>query len=367
MSSLVNEFFQEQVSFKSVERLIEEINKCREKPFSSQKEIEEIAKEIKNEMFEVEHAIVRKKIEWGSVKGRTESARTLLQKIRDVLENGIKSTADIASLAEAIEEYKMEVMKEIERKLFGESDLRSVPGSVAGEEAGNLYFGESYSGEAIQRVGTWLLQSTCIGEDIAVYFTDETLRRIIRSILMRRLLSNHVRNEELGRLRIHKVEGDKPYTVLAKFLLWVLAGDQEAQSHEGDMTELLRKAEGVIFCVPGKGKEKEFTIPMPRLDLFFSRWIAVPKRRKALEDMRDSLYNFMKEVEKRAKIVGEQKRVENTFRLISTYGEILYTDLLKSGFINHEPLRRLVDLIVELSGEYDVGTSLSFVRVLTSW
>ncbi|MEM1691003.1 MAG: hypothetical protein QXF05_05500 [Thermofilaceae archaeon] len=367
MSSVVDEFFQVQVSFKSVERVIEEINKCREKPFSSQKEIEEMAKEIKNELFEVEHAIVRKKIEWGSVKGRTKSARTLSQKIRDLLEKGVKSTADTAPLAEAIEEFKMEVMKEVERKLFGESDLRSVPGSVADEEAGNLYFGESYSGEAIQRVGTWLLQSTCIGEDIAVYFTDGSLRRMIRSILMRRLSSNHIKNEELGRLRIHRVEGDKPYTVLAKFLLWVLGEEQGAPSHEGDMTELLRRAEGVIFCVPGKGKEKEFTIPLPRLDLFFSRWIAVPERKKALEDMRDSLYNFMTTVEESAERVGERKKVENTFRLISTYGEILYADLLKSGFINHEPLRQIVDLIVELSGEYDVRTSLSFVKVLTSW
>lgn len=369
VSSVIEKFFKEYVSFKSIKEVVEEIDQERQKlnalPLEKRdRQIIGIAREIRNNLFEVDHPIVKSKIEWGNIKGTTKEAKELEQVIVNLLKKGITSTEDVKSLEEKIKKFEERVKRELGRKLFEEKDLRQLPGSVALTEASNLYFGEKYTEQGVQQAGTWLLESICLGRFIAIYFIDESLRQSIRRILLRSFGSKHIDVKNLGNLKVHRVEQDKPHIILVKFLLWLhdelLAENEEVR----EALELLKRGEGVILSMPDKAKES--VIHLPRLDLFFSRWLEVSELRKILRSMRDQLYSFMGNVERGAKRAGKQKAAENELELLATYCEIFYADLLKSGFVNQGSLRRIVDLVIEISEKYRVGTTLFFVGGLTS-
>ncbi len=390
---LIGDFFKEHISFKKVSDVVNEIQQRHRKlsdlPLEERdKQRGREATRIRNALFEVQHPIVYKKMRshWDRVREGTDSANKLRETILEMLKKGVASTEDVERLEREMEEFKKEAMSKIEEVLFKKGDLRQTPGSVASTEAGNLYFGEKYDKEKVCRLSAWLLNSICIGQDIAVHFSNEDLQQGLRELLMRKYTSKHA---SLEKLKIHRVEGDKPFTVLTKFMLWLftLVEDEECSSHVENLLRLLKETEGVVFVVPskeeveerdkgvaGRGrrrmeerekvrKEREYVIPLPRLDFFVSRWLEIPERRKVLERMRDSLYSFMKKVEEKA---GGWRAAENQLKLLSTYSEIFYAGLLRSSFADPEPLRRIVDLAIELSSAYEIGVDLSFVKELTS-
>ena len=371
MREVVESFFQDQVHFKKVEEILESIEEERKElnsmsPDERSEHFEKVVSNIWKGIFEVEHPIVKKKLEWGFIKGRTQSAKNLKETIRRLLEKGVDSLNDVQELEKGLRDFEEEVKREFERKLFEETDLRMFPGSVALKEAGNLYFGEKYGEEELSKASSWLLNSICIGREIAVYFTDENLNKTIRRTLIKEFNSKHVKEENLATLKIHPSEEDKPHVVLIKFLLWVyMRVESDKQFSTQDLLFMLSKTEGVIFIVPDDGKPRESMIPLPNLDFFTREWIEVPERRRILESMRDSLYEFMIEVES-DNSQSEKKRIKNKFKLISNNLEVFCRDLLRQCFINPEPLRRIVDLTIELSSEYVVKPNLSFIKELIS-
>ena len=80
--------------------------------------------------------------------------------------------------------------------------------------------------------------------------------------------------------------------------------------------------------------------------------------------MRDYLYSFMQRVERVARRRGEQV-ARNMLELLTTQCDAFYTSLLKQGSVDHESLRRIIDLILELSSRYDERISLSWAKELT--
>jgi hypothetical protein len=246
-------------------------------------------------------------------------------------------------------------------------DLRPLhaPGSVSRNEARNLYFGEVYSGQALSQLGTQLMNSICIGSNVAVYFDNQDLREDIHEELIREFGSHHVLNRDLSRLRIHLVENREPYLVFMKLLLW-LYERVEAQKLLYRIVDLLKETEGTIYFAPGKEKINYSTIPLPRLDLFLSGWLETARRRKTLKGMRDSLYFFMQGIEESARRVGELKVTQNKLSLFVMHYNTFCAYLLRSGSISHESLRWIINLILELSDRYKVNVYLSFIKELTS-
>lgn len=373
MASMIEKFFETQVSFKTAKDVIEneilkEQEKLREIPNECKaEETKRIAKGIKNKIFEIKHPVVEKLIDWGNLKGRTKYAEELEQILENLVSKEIKRE-DYDKLGEKIEEFKRGLMGDIERLTRGERerDLRPlhVPGSVGRDEARNLYFGEEYDKGALYRLAMRLLESVCFGSNIAIYFDNQELREDIRKIFLREFGSCHVVGDNLNNLKVHPLETRSPYIILMKFLLW-LYKYIEADQQWHRIIDLLEQTEGVIYLTPGNEKVNYSTIPLPRLDIFCVNWLMVAERRKALEEMKDSLFSFMREIEKSAKKLKRQKAAQNELRVLVTYYDMLCFHLLQSGFINHEPLRRIIDIALGLSQSYGVDTSFSFVRELT--
>jgi len=383
MTDIIQEFFEDQISFKGTGEIVDEIRQEREKlmkktchipPEQAEKIIRKTAKSIRNEVCECIHPLVKKMINWGYLKGRTKYGRALEEVIKDLLANDVKSSMDVRRLEEKIEEFKREMMEKIGNIIEGMgSDLRPLhaPGSVSRDEARNLYFGEIYTKHVLLQLGTQLLSSICIGENFGVYFTDEKLRDEMWTELLRNFGTSHILSQHLHRLYIYWLERDKPYIVFIKFLLWL----HERYEIETAATEkerlyrilnLLKETDGIIYFAPGVDKAKYSTIPLPRLDFFFSNWLDVKKRKDTLKRMRDSLYYFMQNIIRSATRKNERKTAQNRLALLATYYDMFCAELLRSGFIRYEPMRRIIDLMVELSNRYkDVHVNLFFVKELT--
>lgn len=245
------------------------------------------------------------------------------------------------------------------------------PGSVSYSEARNLYFEESYSPQTLLRLGERVLRSICIGEYVGVYFADQNVLRRLQRELLISFGEIHVVGNNLKRLYVHELEYDKPYVVLMKFLLW-LYGRYEDRAREGEEGKelgrtlaLLRETEGVMYFAP-REKAKESTIPLPRLDFFFSMWLDVESRRKALVNMVRNLYDFMHIVIRIASRQGERAAVQKKLDLLTEYYDSFCAQLIRTGSVDFGYLRQITDVLIELSNRYNVSASLSFVRELVS-
>jgi CRISPR/Cas system CSM-associated protein Csm2 small subunit len=123
--NVIEEFFNSQVSFRDIGKIIERIHQEHEKLCNitsgqKEKQIRKIAKQIRNEICECNHPVVKKMLDWGYLKGRTEYGRILEQNIWNLLDKGIKSSEDIEELREKIEEFKRFMMKDVEKIVKGE-------------------------------------------------------------------------------------------------------------------------------------------------------------------------------------------------------------------------------------------------------
>lgn len=241
-------------------------------------------------------------------------------------------------------------------------DLRPIhmPGSVGFREARNLYFGERYDEKALLKSATKLLSSICIGPNVAICFADEFLQRDLRKCISD--FGQHILGRDLRELMIHDIENDKPYICVLKLLLWLY--DHAKARGYSHVIDLIRKTEGMIYFAPGVERAKYSTIPLPRLDVFFHTWLDKTDRRNVLKTMRDTLYHFTQRVRINARRKKETKIAQDKLNLLTTYYDMLCERVLKSCLIDLELLRRMTDIVLELSERYNVHMSLSFIKGL---
>ncbi len=367
----VEKFFNSQIRLKELNKIVNRIRKehqklCSVDPKQKKRRISEVAGKIRSEICECSHPVARKMFDWGYLKGRTSYARDLKQVIQDLLDRNITSLKDVKNLKEKINKLRMGMMKDIEQKIKRSKDIRPehAPGSVSRGEARNLYFGEFYNSKALYKLGTQLMNSICIGRDIAIYFDNQDLREDVREELIREFDAYHILGKDLSRLKIHQTERREPYLVFMKFLLWLYEHIEVERLYH--IVDLLKETQGIIYFAPGREKVNYSTIPLPRLDFFFTNWLEVNERRKTLEKIRDELYSFIQKIENNARRIRELQIARNKIGLLTTYYNALCAYLLRSSFINHECLRSIIDIVLELSDRYKVDVSLSFVKDLIS-
>lgn len=367
----VEKFFNSQIRFKELSEIVDRIRKEHQKlcgidPKQKKRRISEVAGKIRSEICECSHPVARKMFDWGYLKGRTSYARDIKQVIQDLLDRNITSFNDVKNLKEKINKLRMGMMKDVKQKIKKSKDIRPehAPGSVSYGEARNLYFGEFYDSQALYKLGTQLMNSICIGRDIAIYFDNQDLLEDLQEELIREFDAYHILGKDLGRLKIHQIEGRQPYLVFMKFLLWLYGHIEVKRLHH--IVNLLKETQGTIYFAPGREKVNYSTIPLPRLDFFFTNWLEVSERRKTLEKIRDELFLFMQKIENSARRIGESQVVRNKIDLLTTYYNAFCAYLLRSSFINHECLRSIIDIVLELSDHYKVDVSLSFIKDLVS-
>ena len=123
MSEVVREFFDRDMLFKNpkdiVDVIIREHRKLHDLPFEQREErVKKVTKRIKNEICICSHPIVKKMIDWGEAKGKSEYARDFERVVRDLLNKGIKSAEDIRKVGEAVERFRRGLMKYVENRIL---------------------------------------------------------------------------------------------------------------------------------------------------------------------------------------------------------------------------------------------------------
>jgi len=370
----IEKFFEWEITFKSSNDIIEKIES--NAPVTEKEKVKNIAKSIISEVCKCNHPVANKLIDWGNLKGRAKNTKRLRQIIETLLTKSLPSKPDerlkmVKEIDSCIKGLNKELMEGIEQKIKsakkGISPLH-VPGSVTHDEARNLYLEESYNDQALLQSAHRVLSSICIGDDIAIYFASDELRDALNEDLRRTLGLRHVVDENLLNLKVYpRIEEDKPYLIFMKFLLW-LRGRAEVSEEKKRLSrilDLLRETEGTIFFTPDRERMKYSTIPLPKLDAFFLYWLDIEERRRVLVQMRNELYRFMDDVLNSAGKVGERKKAKNELELLAVAYDIFSRELIRSSFIVHEPVRRIVDIVVELSLRYGVSANLHFLRNLT--
>jgi len=376
MSKAVEKFLETQISFSGTDEIVEKIheehkNLTLKHEKIETKQVEDVANKIVKSIFECKHPVVKKLIEWGWV-GRMRSRTELKELVENLLINDVKSKEDLQKLVHAVECFKEDVRKGLKNKAErrqGDITHLQVPGSVAYQEARNLYYGERYAENALFSLSEQTMSSMCLGMNIAVYFANEELQEMLRRSLEIKFGSSHVLEENLKKLRIYRgVEDGRPYIAFIKFLLWFYEEYEKTEEDKKDdfryILELLKETEGIIYFVPGQERERYSSVPIPRLDFFFSRWIDIEENRKTLIGLCNILYDFIRDVLKSAHRNRKERIAKEKLDLLMSCYDALFAQLLKFGTVNYEYVRKGIEFTIELSDQFNVPVSLYFTRRL---
>jgi hypothetical protein len=325
------------------------------------KDSKEPEKEVRiREFYEFKHPLFKKLIDWGGI-GR-DVAGELKSNLLRIDES---SRRDIEEFQRKLEEFRDKAVRYIYEKASDPAmGLRPVhgPGCAGRTEARNLYFGENYNQTQLQQLAYETLSSICFGYSVSFYFEDEKFQLIIR----RRLANQGAEHFDLGELKVLPSENDKPHVILVKFILWLYEEFQRQNSEEKNLLKViiqkLKETTGKIYVAPGKEKEEYLTLPLPSLHFFVSWWIEKEEKRTALYKMMNEMFNFYQEVRKEARRRKLENKVENSSKILANELEILCKHILETGMVEYNSLRRIEDMLVELSLNFEKPLHLASIR-----
>lgn len=250
-----------------------------------------------------------------------------------------------------------------------------IPGSITRGKAFNLYYGEKFEGKELVQLASALLNSICIGDSIAIYLEGGEIENIVDEIkervLMRKFRARHIDRELFSEFIIRPAESDKPYIVLAKFLLKLMEFYKEAlKESRADEMEILRRiisdikeSYGLLYVVPDF-KGGRFVIPLPRLDRFIGSWLENDDRRKVIKGFLYSLYNFLREASSKARREKKTSIIDTAEKILVNYLELFLKTLIEYDTIHWQALRAIIDILLELSINFDTPIDLWFMKRL---
>ncbi len=315
---------------------------------------------VLKDLIEVKHPILNKLVDYGNMSRKLNNELgDLIKKMVDQINT--KERADLKMLVSLAEEFLKKVRElSVEFILRGmletENDLRPLmmPGSVGRTEIPNLYMPmERYSEKDRIKLALQLLESVAIGNYISVHFEgrfQEYLEQLIRSKFDRMYL-------EGKDIKAVGWEMDKPFVILLRLILWVYSQIAEKGDRE-EIIEMMKSSSGVIYFTPGD-KERYTAFFFPQLNRFVDTWLLRKNRRNALEEMLNSL-----KVTSSAAYEKEKDVIKNQIELIYSYLNLLAISLIERASILWEPLRKVVDLVIDLAGRYDVPANFHFIKML---
>lgn len=303
------------------------------------------------DLIEVRHPILRRRefFDWGNLTNRLKKgidARVIEAALAGDLNSAIRSAED---LLDRVREEALGLL--LERVEEGD-DIRPVmmPGSVGRGEVPNLYLAEeSYSRADRTKLALQLVRSVVVGRWASIYFEGD-FQDFLEDLVRRKLDKSHI---EASDLEASEREMDQPFVTLLRLLLWVyeqLAGEPEDGARA---LEELKSSSGVIYFVP-KDSERYNAFHFPRLGEFVETWLQEDRRRKALKCLLNSIASLSR------------------YRAAETKLELLYHDLnllahslIETSSVSWEPLRRIVDSLIDLFDKQDLRVDLSFVGKLS--
>jgi hypothetical protein len=357
----------ENITVKEIESTIEKIIK--EKPSNP---AEEFIKRVRLQDKIGTHPLLRKVLDLGnlaqSIK-RSSSYNDLNRKLLDIIHRGKPEIADISEIQGIIVKLIDSALDFIVKQACeAEKGLRNIhlPGSVARTEALNLYFpGEKYTTEKLSELTLKLCNSIAIGKSLGLFSENLELMKELRQ-LSSQYFGKPYKIDNLEDLDISEYESNYPFATLLGFLMWLaMKYDQTV----GDERELLnsilnelKKSSIILYFIPGGEREKWGTISVPNLDAFINNWLLDRNNRNSIQDLRKSINSIINVVKKAGK---DRTKLNNITQILMNYYEPLCQRLIYYGDLDLYAVRRILDIIIELSAEYELRPDLHYMsRIL---
>jgi len=358
----------EDITVEEIEHAIEEVIK--ERP---SKPAEQFLSKIRFQNKITTHPLLRKVVDLGNLKRsipRNDSYKHLNDRLLDIIHRGKPEITDISEIQVDIVNLIDTALDFIINKQVrgAESGLRNIhaPGSVAKKEASNLYFpGEKYTDEELSELALRLFSSIAIGRNLGLFSENSKLMKELKQ-LSSQYFGKPYRIDNLKDLDISVYESNYPFSTLLGFLLWLVMKRDRSIGNERELLNSilneLKKSTIIIYFIPGREKEKWKTIRIPNLDAFVNNWILDRNNRDSIQGLRGVINSIISGVRKASK--GRSK-LNNIMLVLMNYYESLCQRLIYYGDLDLYAMRRILDIIMEISTELDLRPDLHYIsRIL---
>jgi hypothetical protein len=290
---------------------------------------------------------------------RSEDYKRLSKKLNEILKRQVNAE-DVSEIKNLLEKLMEKAINYIVEEMAGnpEKGLRHIhaPGSVARDEGRNLYFGEKYTKETLYRLASRVCDSIALGDNLGIYSEDEDLMLELKQLVYRRFKSTFkIKPEDLG---VSEDEANYPYTALLGLILWLakrllVEEDVEIKALIQSILYDLKTSPITLFFVP-KEAERWGVISLPRLDMFIDRWVLNEESKAKIETLKNELKNFIMTARRKAKRERKTREVENTISPLMSNYEAFCRRLIEHGDLDLYAIRRMIDIVVDLSTKYDL-------------
>jgi hypothetical protein len=354
----------EGITVEEIEHAIEEVIK--ERPSEP---AEQFLSEIRFQNKITTHPLLRKVVDLGNLKRSitsNDSYKHLNDRLLDIIHRGKPEITDISEIQVDIANLIDTALDFIINKQVcgAEKGLRNIhaPGSVAKTEALNLYFpGEKYTDEELSELALRLSSSIAIGENLGLFSENSKLMKELKQ-LSSQYFGKPYRIDNLKDLDISVYESNYPFATLLGFLLWLAMKRDRSIGNERELLNSiineLKKSSIILYFIPGGEREKWKTIRIPNLDAFVNNWILDRNNRDSIQGLRGVINSIISGVRKASK--GRSK-LNNIMLVLMNYYESLCQRLIYYGDLDLYAMRRILDIIMEISAELDLRPDLHYI------
>ena len=353
----------ENITVEEIEHAIEEVIKKR--PSES---AEQFLSEIRFQSKIITHPLLRKVVDLGNLKRSitsNDSYKHLNDRLLDIIHRGKPEITDISEIQVVIAELIDTALNFIIKQACkAEDGLRNIhaPGSVAKTEALNLYFpGEKYTDEELSELALRLSSSIAIGENLGLFSENSKLMKELKQ-LSSQYFGKPYKIDKLKDLDISVYESNYPFATLFGFLLWLAMKRDRTIGNERELLNSiineLKKSSVILYFIPGGEREKWKTISIPNLDAFVNNWILDRNNRDSIQGFRKVINSIIIGVGKASK--GRAK-LSNLMLVLMNYYESLCQRLIYYGDLDLYAMRRILDIIMEISAELDLRPDLHYI------
>jgi len=340
------------------------ISKTREKKSKKDKEADEILDIISERLKS--HPLIKKVIDQGNISRHIRRSDNY-KKLKKLLES--KQDQDLSPVemieAKQLMQRILDDVKQfiVNQAIKAEQGLRRMhsPGSVAKSEAMNLYFsGEKYSENILTDLASQLYSSIALGDSVGIYTEDEELLENLKQLIAQKFDRKARYKISADRLEISDYESKYPFSTFLGFLFWLMDYYDRAEGDEKNLLtsiiEGFKRSSVTIYFMPPE-KEKWRIINVPRLEIFIDMWMLNRDNRTTLREFKDELINAIKRARRKAQ--KDKTKIDKVADIIMNNYEIFCQRLITYGDLDLYALRRIIDIVIDLDSNYDIGLNLS--------
>jgi len=301
------------------------------------------------DLLEVQHPVLRRGgfFDWGNLTRKLNKELRDLSIVDAVLSGNNELALKLAD--DLLTKVKQAALDMLLEKAEEGDDIRPMmmPGSVGRSEIPNLYIGEEeYSETDRMRLALQLVKSIGVGNSASVYFEGD-FQEDLKDLIRKKFDKNYI---EASDLKASNREMEQPFVMLMRLLIWIY---EQLIEEDRAKIEELKSSSGIIYFVP-KDRERYNAFYFPQLNRFVGMWLQDDSKREVLKSMLNSI----------ARLTRQREVDKNSLELIYNNLNLLAYSLIETSSVEWEPLRRIVDSLIDIFDKLDLRVDLSFIRKL---